>query len=217
VGQISQASNAELVAGLYYFMGDLLHQKERDEEAFAAYDSCLQWKPDHMACLNNYAYYLCLQGKDLPRAEEMSFKTVKAEPKNTNSLDTYAWILFNEERYAEAKIYIDQALTIELAKLDTLNADTVAADTVTVGDGKQEAEMTAGPDETDENSVESSDEDGDDDPLPSAVILEHGGDIYAMTGDTAKAVELWTLALQYTDERRAMIEEKLKKKKYVKL
>ena len=38
-----------------------------------------------------------------------------------------------------------------------------------------------------------------------------------MTGDTAKAVELWTLALQYTDERRAMIEEKLKKKKYVKL
>jgi DNA polymerase III alpha subunit len=49
------------------------------------------------------------------------------------------------------------------------------------------------------------------------IILEHGGDIYAMTGDTAKAVELWTLALQYTDERRAMIEEKLKKKKYVKL
>ena len=217
VSQINQASNAELVADLYYFMGDLLHQKEHDEEAFAAYDSCLQWKPDHMACLNNYAYYLCLQGKDLPRAEEMSFKTVKAEPKNTNSLDTYAWILFNEERYAEAKIYIDQALTIELAKLDTLNADTVAADTVAVGDGKQEAEMAAGPDETDENSVESSDEDGDDDPLPSAVILEHGGDIYAMTGDTAKAVELWTLALQYTDERRAMIEEKLKKKKYVKL
>ena len=108
-----------LVGDLYYFMGDLLHQRDRDKEAFAAYDSCLQWVPEHMACLNNYAYYLCLQGGDLERAEQMSYKTVKADPKNTNALDTYAWILFRQERYAEAKIYIDQALTLELAKVDS--------------------------------------------------------------------------------------------------
>ena len=40
----------------------------------------------------------------------MSFKTIKAEPKNATYLDTYAWILFMQGRYAEAKIYIDQAL-----------------------------------------------------------------------------------------------------------
>ena len=40
----------------------------------------------------------------------MSYKTIKAEPKNATYLDTYAWILFMEERYAEAKIYIEQAL-----------------------------------------------------------------------------------------------------------
>jgi Tfp pilus assembly protein PilF len=40
----------------------------------------------------------------------MSFKTVKAEPKNATYLDTYAWILYMLGRYSEAKIYIDQAL-----------------------------------------------------------------------------------------------------------
>ena len=35
---------------------------------------------------------------------------MKAEPENPTYLDTYAWILFIEERYAEAKVYIDQAM-----------------------------------------------------------------------------------------------------------
>ena len=60
--------------------------------------------------LNNYAYYLSEKGVDLHKAEAMSYKTIKAEPNNGTYLDTYAWILFMEERYADAKTYIDQAL-----------------------------------------------------------------------------------------------------------
>ena len=40
----------------------------------------------------------------------MSYRTIKAEPKNATYLDTYAWILFMQQRYSEAKIYIDQTL-----------------------------------------------------------------------------------------------------------
>ena len=40
----------------------------------------------------------------------MSLRTIKAEPKNATYLDTYAWILFMQKRYSEAKIYIDQTL-----------------------------------------------------------------------------------------------------------
>lgn len=76
----------------------------------AAYDSCLQWKDDNVMALNNYAYYLSEQGKDLHKAESMSYKTIKAEPNNGTYLDTYAWILFMQERYADAKTYIDAAL-----------------------------------------------------------------------------------------------------------
>lgn len=60
--------------------------------------------------VNNYAYYLSELGQQLDKAEQMSYKTIKAAPKNATYLDTYAWILFMKERYAEAKIYIDQAL-----------------------------------------------------------------------------------------------------------
>ena len=91
-------------------MGDLFHERGLVAEAYAAYDSCLQWKDDNIMCLNNYAYYLSEQGEQLDKAETMSLKTVKADPKNATYLDTYAWILFMQARYAEARIYIDQAL-----------------------------------------------------------------------------------------------------------
>lgn len=110
VSQINENSNKEIVSDFYAIMGDILHEKKREAEAFAAYDSCLQWKPDNVGCLNNYAYYLSEQGKDLQKAEQMSYRTIKAEPDNSTFLDTYAWILFMQERYEESKIYIDQAV-----------------------------------------------------------------------------------------------------------
>ena len=113
VSQINKESDKDIVADFYYFMGDIMHQKNLDEQAFAAYDSCLQWKDDHVPCLNNYAYYLSIKNTDLSRAEQMSYKTVKAEPKNATYLDTYAWILFMQERYEEARIYIDQAVACD--------------------------------------------------------------------------------------------------------
>ena len=57
-----------------------------------------------------WAVFLSESGEQLAKAEQMSFKTVKAEPKNATYLDTYAWILYMLGRYSEAKIYIDQAL-----------------------------------------------------------------------------------------------------------
>ena len=110
IGVITNESDPAIVSDFYAVMGDILHQKGKALEAFAAYDSCLVWKADNIGCLNNYAYYLSERGERLTQAEEMSFKTVKAEPKNATYLDTYAWILFMQGRYAEAKVYIDQAL-----------------------------------------------------------------------------------------------------------
>jgi tetratricopeptide (TPR) repeat protein len=110
ISVITEESNPAIASDFYAVMGDLLHQKGRQNEAFAAYDSCLQWKPDNIACLNNYAYYLSELGQQLDKAEEMSSKAIKAEPRNGTYLDTYAWILFMQKRYSEARIYIDQAV-----------------------------------------------------------------------------------------------------------
>ena len=110
IGVINDESDPDIVSDFYAALGDLLFEKGRKAEAFAAYDSCLQWKDDNLGCLNNYAYYLSVSGDSRDKAAAMSLKTVMAEPKNATYLDTYAWILFMQERYAEAKIYIDQAV-----------------------------------------------------------------------------------------------------------
>lgn len=110
VSVITDESNPDIASDFYEVMGELLYKKGKVREAFAAYDSCLVWKEDKISCMNNYAYYLSELGEQLDKAERMSYKTIKAEPENATFLDTYAWILFKQERYAEAKIYIDQTL-----------------------------------------------------------------------------------------------------------
>lgn len=110
LGIITEDDSPEIVADFYVRMGDILHTKGRNEEAYAAYDSCLVWQPDDVECLNNYAYFLALDGKNLEQAEAMSHKTIKAKPDSPTYLDTYAWILFVQGRTKEARVYIDQAL-----------------------------------------------------------------------------------------------------------
>lgn len=110
VRQVGPDSDKSLASDFYSMLGDLYHQKKMNAEAYAAYDSALVYKPDNIGALNNYAYYLSVERKQLDKAEEMSYRTVKAEPTNGTYLDTYAWILFEKGKYAEARIYIDQAM-----------------------------------------------------------------------------------------------------------
>jgi tetratricopeptide (TPR) repeat protein len=110
IGVINSDSNPAIVSDFYAVLGDIMHQKGMENESFAAYDSCLVWKDDNIGCLNNYAYHLSVKGIRLDEAERMSFRTIKAEPKNATFLDTYAWVLFKQKRYDEAHKYIDQTL-----------------------------------------------------------------------------------------------------------
>ena len=110
VRQINEKSDKQIASDFYAILGDIYHQKGRSEESYAAYDSSLVYNPDNIGTLNNYAYFLSVDKKHLDKAEEMSYRTVKAEPDNETYLDTYAWILFEKGRYTEARIYIEQAL-----------------------------------------------------------------------------------------------------------
>ncbi len=106
--QKTSESRPAMVADLYSVLGDLYHDMGRQQEAYAAYDSCLVYQSDNVSCLNNYAYFLSLEEKDLDRAEEMSYRAIRLEPKNKTFLDTYAWILFIKGRYSEAQAYMDR-------------------------------------------------------------------------------------------------------------
>lgn len=107
---INDQSNTAIVSEIYSIMGEIYSANGMKKEAYAAYDSCLQYDPNNLGTLNNYAYFLSVDGIDLEKAEKMSAKVIAAEPKNATYLDTYAWILYKLGRNAEAKVYIDQTL-----------------------------------------------------------------------------------------------------------
>lgn len=118
--QVKDDSNKGVVSDFYAIIGDAYHTKKQHEDAYAAYDSALVYNPKNIGALNNYAYYLSVERRDLDKAEEMSYKTVKAEPNNATYLDTYAWILFEKGNYAEARLYIDDAMKNDGAKSDVV-------------------------------------------------------------------------------------------------
>lgn len=120
ISTINDDTSPALASDFYALLGDLYFQEGMKREAYCAYDSCLQWQADNIGCLNNYAYYLSLDGKELDKAEKMSYKTIKKEKENATYIDTYAWILFKQKRYSEARIYIDKALE----HLDSISSTT---------------------------------------------------------------------------------------------
>ncbi len=102
--------NLNLRAQVYSQMGDTYYRLGEKDSTFWAYDQALKYQPNNVGTLNNYAYYLSLEKRDLQKAENMSARTIKAEPTNATFLDTYAWIFFVEGNYALAKIYENQAI-----------------------------------------------------------------------------------------------------------
>lgn len=124
---MTKETKPTVAADIFAMLGDALYKTGRKEEAYAAYDSCLIHNPDKVMCLNNYAYFLSLDNKDLKKAEKMSYRAITAEANNGTYLDTYAWILYQQQRYEEARIYIEQAIKCEEkeAKDSTLTTDSV--------------------------------------------------------------------------------------------
>ncbi len=91
-------------------LGDLYYESGNLKKAYACYEKALKQAPDHLPALNNYAYFLSLEGKKLKKAKEMSKKTIEAEPDNPTYLDTYAWILHLMGQDVEAKAIFKHAM-----------------------------------------------------------------------------------------------------------
>ena len=107
---IKSDTKKELASDIYSMLGDIYYKQNQSVKAFDAYEKSLEYTPTRSMTLNNYAYYLSLQKESLKKAEQMSYRAITAEANNPTYLDTYAWILYQEGRYEEARIYIDQAI-----------------------------------------------------------------------------------------------------------
>ncbi|WP_183575285.1 tetratricopeptide repeat protein [Mucilaginibacter sp. X5P1] len=100
----------DLLSLSYSSLGDCYHEMKDFSNSDAAYDKSLTYNPDNAFALNNYAYYLSLRGEQLDKAAQMSAHSNELQPNTASFEDTYAWILFKQKKYADAKIWIEKAI-----------------------------------------------------------------------------------------------------------
>lgn len=106
-------SNRETLSDIETSLGDAFYKMHSPDSAFACYEKALELNPRNLLAMNNYSYFLACEGKDLGIAQNLSYMTVKEQPENATYLDTYAWVLFKQKRFEEAKEYIDKTIEYE--------------------------------------------------------------------------------------------------------
>ncbi|NSL89888.1 tetratricopeptide repeat protein [Chitinophaga sp. Mgbs1] len=97
-------------ADVHSLLGDAYHATGQHQLSDSSYEHSLLLRPKDALVLNNYSYYLSLRGENLDRAAEMSRRSLEIEPNSPTYMDTYAWILFRQDKFEEAKLWIEKAL-----------------------------------------------------------------------------------------------------------
>ena len=99
-----------MLINCYGSLGDLYHELGNRRASYSYYEKGLKIDDNYSPILNNYAYYLSEEGRNLKKALEMSRRTVLNEPENSTYLDTYGWLLYLTGDYEEAKKYLKEAM-----------------------------------------------------------------------------------------------------------
>ncbi len=91
-------------------LGDAYNGLGQHEKSDEAYEAALKDDPKNDHVLNNYSYFLSLRKTKLDRAKEMAMQVVERNPDNSTYLDTYAWVLYVQKDYENARKYLEKAV-----------------------------------------------------------------------------------------------------------
>lgn len=105
-----ESSDRDMLSQCYSVIGDCYHSISNNKLSDDAYEKALSYNPDNAFTLNNYAYYLSLRNEALDKAEAMSARSNTLQPNTASFEDTYAWILFRQKKYSDAKTWIEKSL-----------------------------------------------------------------------------------------------------------
>ncbi len=110
IGKDYVVGNPALLTQFYANLGDAYNGLKDYEKSDNAYEEALKIDPKNIYVLNNYSYYLSLRGEKLDRAEELSARCNELEPDQFNYQDTYAWILYKQGKYVQAREWLEKAV-----------------------------------------------------------------------------------------------------------
>jgi len=91
-------------------IGDTKYGMGDRKGAFETYEKALERCPDSPSILNNYAYFLSEEGRQLRKALKLSRRSIELEPDNATYLDTYGWLLYLLKKPKEAKPHFKRAM-----------------------------------------------------------------------------------------------------------
>ncbi|MCC7303707.1 MAG: tetratricopeptide repeat protein [Bacteroidia bacterium] len=94
----------------YSYLGEAYHKEQDYKSSDLSFDKALSYDPRNATVLNNYAYYLSLRNTQLEKAEKMCLLAIDIEPGSASYQDTYAWVLYKQGKYADAKIWLEKAM-----------------------------------------------------------------------------------------------------------
>jgi tetratricopeptide (TPR) repeat protein len=97
---------------MFIYLGESYHKLNNNDRSDAAFEKVLEMDPKNSYVLNNYSYYLSLRNAKLDKAEKMAKKLTDLYPSEANYQDTYAWVLFKLQKYAEALPIIEKSITL---------------------------------------------------------------------------------------------------------
>lgn len=102
--------NDRLLSQFYSSLGDAHYRLKEYSKSDSAFNKALVINPKDVYVLNNYSYYLSVRGDSLDKAEKMSLLSNQLEPDNSSFQDTYGWILYKQEKYSDAKLWVERAM-----------------------------------------------------------------------------------------------------------
>lgn len=102
--------NPPLKTQFYAILGDAYNSMKLYSKSDAAYEKALEIDSKNIRVLNNYSYFLSLRGEKLEYAEKLSALCNELEPNQPNYLDTYAWILYKQGKFVQAKEWLEKAV-----------------------------------------------------------------------------------------------------------
>ncbi|MFM9985851.1 MAG: tetratricopeptide repeat protein [Flavobacteriales bacterium] len=111
IGKELVIENDGLLSQFYSALGEIYHYQNDHVKSDENYNKALKYQSENVYVLNNYAYYLSLRKTRLDQAAEMALKANTIAPGQPSFEDTYAWILFCQENYNEALIWIEKAIS----------------------------------------------------------------------------------------------------------
>lgn len=117
---VMTSGNNKLNSQIQGALGDAYHSQKDYENSDAAYEKALDRNPQNTAVLNNYSYYLSLRNEKLDKAAQMAAKANELDPDNPSNIDTYAWVLFKQKKYTEAKQWLEKAIQLDAGKNGTI-------------------------------------------------------------------------------------------------